>query len=136
MRAELFGYRKGAFTGATSDREGLLAAADGDTLFLDEVGDVSPDLQRLLIKAIEEKEYLPLGDNQPRKSDFRLLTATNVEGAEPPAAARPRLPRPNQPADLAAPVTARGSVGVALALGSDVSGSSRAIRRRHAPCGA
>ena len=82
MRAELFGYRKGAFTGATSDREGLLATADGDTLFLDEVGDVSPDLQRLLIKAIEEKEYLPLGDDQPRKSDFRLLAATNVEGAE------------------------------------------------------
>lgn len=82
MRAELFGYRKGAFTGATSDREGLLAAADGDTLFLDEVGDVSPDLQRLLIKTIEEKEYLPLGADRPRKSDFRLLAATNVEGAE------------------------------------------------------
>ena len=65
MRAELFGYRKGAFTGATSDRKGLLAAADGDTLFLDEVGDVSPDLQRLLIKVIEEKEYLPLGDDRP-----------------------------------------------------------------------
>ena len=82
MRAELFGYRKGAFTGATSDREGLLAAADGDTLFLDEVGDVSPDLQRLLIKVVEEKEYLPLGDDRSRKSDFRLLTATNVEGTE------------------------------------------------------
>ena len=82
MRAELFGYKKGAFTGATSDQEGLLAAADGDTLFLDEVGDVSPDLQRLLIKAIEEKRYLPLGDDRPRKSEFRLLAATNVEGAE------------------------------------------------------
>ena len=82
MRAELSGYRKGAFTGATSDREGLVAAADGDTLFLDEAGDVSPDLQRLLIKAIEEKEYLPLGDDRPRKSDFWLLTATNVAGAE------------------------------------------------------
>ena len=82
MRAELFGYRKDAFTGATSDREGLLAAADGDTLFLDEVGDVSPDLQRLLIKAIEEREYLPLGDDRPRKSNFRLLAATNVEGTE------------------------------------------------------
>ena len=78
MRAELFGYKKGAFTGADTDREGLLAAADGDTLFLDEVGDVSLDLQRLLIKAVEEKEYLRLGDDQPCKSDFRLLTATNV----------------------------------------------------------
>jgi len=82
MRAELFGYKKGAFTGATNDREGLLAAANGDTLFLDEVGDVSRDLQRLLIKALEEKQYVPLGDDRPRKSDFRLLTATNLEFAE------------------------------------------------------
>ena len=78
MRAELFGYKKGAFTGATTDREGLLAAADGDTLFLDEVGDVSSDLQRMLIKAIEEKEYLPLGDDTPHRADFRLIAATNV----------------------------------------------------------
>ena len=79
MRAELFGYRKGAFTGATQDRDGLIHAADGDTLFLDEVGDVSRDLQRLLIKAVEEKEYVPLGAIEPRRSDFRLLTATNVD---------------------------------------------------------
>ena len=82
MRAELFGYKKGSFTGATSDREGLISAADGDTLFLDEVGDVSRDLQRLLIKAIEEKEYVPLGDDRPRKSDFRLLSATNIDSVE------------------------------------------------------
>lgn len=82
MRAELFGYRKGAFTGATADKEGLLAAANGDTLFLDEIGDVSRDLQRLLIKALEEKQYLPLGDDQPRKSNFRLLTATNLDTDE------------------------------------------------------
>jgi transcriptional regulator with AAA-type ATPase domain len=63
------------------DREGLLAAANGDTLFLDEVGDVSRELQRLLIKALEEKQYHPLGDDQPRKSDFRLLTATNIDQA-------------------------------------------------------
>ena len=79
MRSELFGYKKGSFTGATKDTEGLLAAADGDTLFLDEVGDVSRDLQRLLIKALEEKQYLPLGDDRPRKSTFRLLAATNIE---------------------------------------------------------
>jgi DNA-binding NtrC family response regulator len=82
MRAELFGYRRGAFTGATSDREGLLAAAHGDTLFLDEVGDISRDLQRLLIKAIEEKRYFALGDDKPRESDFRLLTATNIDERE------------------------------------------------------
>ena len=56
MRSELFGYKKGAFTGAEKDRQGLLAVADKDTLFLDEVGDVSRDLQRLLIKAVEEKK--------------------------------------------------------------------------------
>lgn len=82
MRAELFGYKRGAFTGATADREGLLAAAHRDTLFLDEVGDVSRDLQRLLIKAIEEKRYFALGDDKPRESDFRLLTATNIDELE------------------------------------------------------
>ena len=82
MRAELFGYQKGAFTGATQDKDGLINAADGDTLFLDEVADVSRDLQRLLIKALEEKEYVPLGALEPRQSDFRLLTATNVEASE------------------------------------------------------
>lgn len=79
MRAELFGYRRGAFTGATADREGLLATAHRDTLFLDEVGDISRDLQRLLIRAIEEKKYLPLGGDKLRESDFRLLTATNID---------------------------------------------------------
>lgn len=82
MRAELFGYKRGAFTGATSDRDGLLAAAHLDTLFLDEVGDISRDLQRLLIKAIEEKKYFALGDDKPRESDFRLLTATNIDEVE------------------------------------------------------
>ncbi len=77
MRAELFGYRKGAFTGATDSREGLLAAADGDTLFLDEIGDVSRDVQRLLIKAVEENTYSPLGSTKSIKSTFRLITATN-----------------------------------------------------------
>lgn len=82
MRAELFGHRKGAFTGATQNKKGLISAADGDTLFLDEVADVSRDLQRLLIKAIEEKEYVPLGALKPIRSDFRLLTATNIEAPE------------------------------------------------------
>lgn len=82
MRAELFGYKRGAFTGASADREGLLAAAHRDTLFLDEVGDISRDLQRLLIKAIEEKRYFALGDDKPRESDFRLLTATNIDDRE------------------------------------------------------
>jgi DNA-binding NtrC family response regulator len=82
MRAELFGYKRGAFTGASADREGLLSVADRDTLFLDEVGDISRDVQRLLIKAIEEKRYVPLGDYRPRESNFRLLTATNIDDLE------------------------------------------------------
>ena len=82
MRSELFGHKEGAFTDAKAGKEGLLSAADGDTLFLDEVGDMSRDLQRLLIKAIEEKKYTPLGDDRPRRSDFRLLCATNVENDE------------------------------------------------------
>ena len=77
MRAELFGYRQGAFTGATSDKEGLLARADGDTLFLDEIGDISTPLQRLLIKAVEENAYSPLGSTEILTSRFRLITATN-----------------------------------------------------------
>jgi DNA-binding NtrC family response regulator len=78
MRAELFGYKKGAFTGATQPHDGLLASADGDTLFLDEIGDISRDLQRLLIKAIEEKRYQRLGETKYRHSEFRLLCATNL----------------------------------------------------------
>lgn len=78
MRAELFGYRKGAFTGAERDREGLLHTADGDTLFLDEIGDVSRDLQRLLIKAVEEGRFQPIGSSDFIETDFRLITATNL----------------------------------------------------------
>lgn len=79
MRAELFGYRKGAFTGASEDRAGLLTHANGDTLFLDEIGDISRGVQRLLIKALEEKRFLPLGAKNSAKSNFRLISATNIE---------------------------------------------------------
>lgn len=79
MRSELFGHVLGAFTGATKERKGLLTAAHEDTLFLDEVGDVSPELQRLLIKVIEERRYLPLGSEDAKASDFRLVTATNLD---------------------------------------------------------
>lgn len=82
MRSELFGHEKGAFTDAKQRREGLLAQTHGDTLFLDEIGDISRDLQRMLIKALEEKKYLPLGADSPRASDFRLLCATNLPDAE------------------------------------------------------
>lgn len=82
MRSELFGYRKGAFTGADQDHDGVLTTADGDTVLLDEVGDVSRDLQRLLIKAVEEREYQPIGSTRLVKSDFRLICATNLSLSE------------------------------------------------------
>lgn len=78
MRSELFGHVRGAFTDAKAPKQGLLSKANNDTLFLDEVGDVSTEVQRLLIKAIEEKRYYPLGDSRPVKSNFRLITATNL----------------------------------------------------------
>ena len=77
MRAELFGYKKGAFTGAVKDYKGLLVSAHGDTLFLDEIGDIGSDLQRLLIRAVEEGVYTPLGSTKQMESDFRLISATN-----------------------------------------------------------
>lgn len=77
MRAELFGYKKGAFTDAKEDHDGLIKIANGDTLFLDEIGDISRELQRLLIRVLEEKTFLPLGSTTQEKSDFRLITATN-----------------------------------------------------------
>lgn len=82
MRAELFGYVKGAFTDARKDTVGLLHAADGDTLFLDEIGDISKDLQRMLIRALEEKRFTRVGAQVAERSDFRLVTATNLPWEE------------------------------------------------------
>lgn len=77
LQAELFGSKAGAFTDAKKDRDGLLKKADKDTLFLDEIGDISQGTQRLLIKALEEKKFHPLGSDSTETSDFRLITATN-----------------------------------------------------------
>ncbi len=81
-RSELFGHKKGAFTGATDNREGLLEKADGDTLFLDEIADIDRDTQRLLMAALEGRGFQRLGDNQVRQSRFRLVAATNCPIAE------------------------------------------------------
>lgn len=77
IEAELFGYKKGAFTGAHSDREGLIKKADGGTLFLDEIGDLPLHMQAKLLRVIQEKSYMPVGSNKEEKSDFRLLAATH-----------------------------------------------------------
>ena len=74
--AELFGYRKGAFTGADTASPGHLRAADGGTLFLDEVLELSPSIQAKLLRAIEQKEVLSLGETRPRSVDVRFLCAS------------------------------------------------------------
>ena len=76
LETELFGYRKGAFTGATDTRKGRLLAADKGTLFLDEVGAMSLGMQTKLLKAIEEKSFHPVGSDRPEKSEFRVISAT------------------------------------------------------------
>jgi DNA-binding NtrC family response regulator len=79
LESELFGYRRGAFTGATADREGLFQAAEGGTLFLDEIGDISPSLQAKLLRALEERQLKPLGDTATRSLDVRVIAATNKD---------------------------------------------------------
>ena len=75
----LFGHKKGAFTGAESKREGLIASAQNGTLFLDEIGDLSIPSQVKLLRLLQEREYYPLGEDQPRISNARVVVATNVD---------------------------------------------------------
>ena len=76
LEAELFGYRKGAFTGASDARKGKLLLADRGTLFLDEIGSMSLSMQTKLLKAIEERSFYPLGADRPEFSQFRVVSAT------------------------------------------------------------
>ncbi|HLA95086.1 MAG TPA: RNA repair transcriptional activator RtcR family protein [Pyrinomonadaceae bacterium] len=79
VRSELFGHKKGAFTGASEDREGLLELANKGTLFLDEIGELDLEVQKMILTAIEEKEFRRLGDSQMIKSDFYLIAGTNSD---------------------------------------------------------
>jgi len=79
LESELFGYKKGAFTGAVSDKKGLITMADGGTLFLDEIGDMPMSLQAKLLKVIETGEIMPLGDTVKRLVDVRIIAATNAD---------------------------------------------------------
>ena len=86
MESELFGHERGAFTGATTAREGVLAQADGGTLLIDEIGDLDLALQAKLLRAIEKLEFRPVGGTRTRRVDVRLLAATRRDlDAEVPA---------------------------------------------------
>ena len=85
--SSLFGHTRGAFTGAVQDRPGLLRAADGGLLFLDEVAELGLDEQAMLLRAVEEKRFLPVGSDKEVQSDFQLIAGSNCDL---PAAVRER----------------------------------------------
>jgi Nif-specific regulatory protein len=79
LESELFGYRKGAFTGANTDKRGLFAAANGGTIFLDEIGDTPLTMQVKLLRVLERGEFIPVGDTEPQKVDTRIISATHKD---------------------------------------------------------
>ena len=78
INSELFGHVKGAFTDASNDREGYFSVCNGGTLFLDEVGELPLTTQALLLRVLEKGEYIPVGSDEVKKTDVRLIAATNV----------------------------------------------------------
>jgi DNA-binding NtrC family response regulator len=77
LGSQLFGHKKGAFTGAVDHQQGFFEAANGGTLFLDEIGDISPAVQTNLLRVLQEREIIRLGESRPRKVDVRVLAATH-----------------------------------------------------------
>lgn len=82
IESELFGHTKGAFTGATGEKAGLIAQADGGSLLLDEIAEMPVELQPKLLRVLQEKIYTKVGSEKPQKVDFRLISATNREPSE------------------------------------------------------
>ncbi len=79
LESELFGYKKGAFTGANTDKDGLFQAADKGTFFMDEIGDTPAAIQTKILRLLETKEFVPLGATRPIQVDVRLIAATNKD---------------------------------------------------------
>jgi DNA-binding NtrC family response regulator len=79
IESELFGYKKGAFTGATTDKEGLLETAEGGSVLFDEIGEMPAYLQTKLLRVLQEREYRPIGSDRIVQVDFRLICATNID---------------------------------------------------------
>ncbi len=79
IESELFGHKKGAFTGSVGTRSGYFSQADGGTIFLDEIGEMKPDMQVKLLRALEEGAFYPLGSDRPQSVDVRAVSATNRE---------------------------------------------------------
>ena len=79
LESELFGHTRGAFTGAVAAKKGLFEVADTGSIFLDEIGDLRPEMQVRLLRVIQEREFTPIGDTAPTKVDVRIIAATNVD---------------------------------------------------------
>lgn len=86
FESEMFGHKKGAFTGASADRKGRFMAADGGTIFLDEIGELDPVSQVKMLRVLQEQTFEPLGTSRPQKVDVRVISATNANMAEMVAA--------------------------------------------------
>jgi transcriptional regulator with PAS, ATPase and Fis domain len=78
IESELFGHKRGAFTGAVADKQGLMELANNGTLLLDEIGDLTPNVQVKLLRVLQDREFRPVGSTKILKTNFRLISATNV----------------------------------------------------------